>query len=99
MVHIVSKDETVEEVVMFFVFVAKRLASTELPGLLDLMSCRLPSLLGLRWVVTLATLVVCHIGICSKVLLPLLAVVGVSELIFSPFYRVGPAAPTALLLC
>ena len=63
MVHIISSDETVEEVVILFVFFAKQLALPELPGFLALMSCWLSLLMGLRWVAALATLVVCHIGI------------------------------------
>ena len=63
MVHIISAAETVEEVVMVFVFFTKRLALPALPGFLALMSCWLSLLLGLRWVAALATLVVCHIGI------------------------------------
>ena len=83
---------------MIFVFFAKRLALPALASLLALLSCWLPLLLGLRWVAALDTLVVYHIGIFSKVLLPLLAVVSVMAPLFSPFYRVGPAAPTALSL-
>ena len=63
MVHIISAAETVEEVVMVFVFFTKRLALPALPGFMTLMSCRLPLLLGLRWVAAMATLVVFHIGI------------------------------------
>ena len=87
MVHIVSAAETVEEVVMLFVFVAKRLAFTELASLLALLSCQISLLLGLRLVAALVTLVVCHIGIFSKVLLPLLNVVSVMAPIFSFFPR------------
>ena len=96
MVHIVSPAETVEEVVMLFVFVSKRLAFPALAGFLALPSCCLPLVLGFRWVAALATLVVCHLGIFSKVLLPLLAVVVVMEPLFSPFSRVGPPNPTDL---
>ena len=63
MVHILSAAETVEEVVILFVFVAKRLYLPALAHLLALISFRLPLLLGLRWVASLVTLMVCHIGI------------------------------------
>ena len=63
MFHIVSAAKTVEEFVMLFDFVAKRLALPALASLLALLSCRLQLLLGLRWVAAMATLVVFHIGI------------------------------------
>ena len=63
MVHIVSASETVEKVEILFVFVAKRLDLPVMVSLLALLSCWMPLLLSLRWVATLATLVVCHIGI------------------------------------
>ena len=93
MVHIISVAETVEEVLMLFFFVAKRLAFPALPILLVLMSCRLPSLLGLRWVAALANMLVCHIGICSKVLLPLFACAGVMASFFLLFPALEPRLP------
>ena len=63
MVHIISTAETVEEVVMVFVFLTKRLALLALPVFLSLVSCWLSSLLGLRWVASMFTLVLCHNGI------------------------------------
>ena len=93
MVHIVSAAETVEEVVMLFVFVSKRLAFPALAGFLALPSCCLPLVLGFRWVAALATLVVCLIRICSKVLLPLLVVVGVMAPIFLLFTEWDPRLP------
>ena len=93
MFHIVSAAKTVEEFVMLFDFVAKRLALPALASLLALLSCRLQLLLGLRWVAALATLVVCLIRICSKVLLPLLVVVGVMAPIFLLFTEWDPRLP------
>ena len=98
MTHIIYEAETVEEVVMIFVFVAKRLALPALASFLALLSCRLLLLRGLRWAAALTTLVVCNHVILSKVLLPLLAVVSVVAPLVPPFSCVGPMAPTALLL-
>ena len=82
MVHILSAAETVEEVLIIFVFVSKRLDFPALSGLLALMSSRLTFFLGLRWVAALATLVVCHIRIFSNFFLPLFAVAGVMSPLF-----------------
>ena len=55
MVRIVSSDETVEEVVVLFGFISKRLDLPVLAGLLDLLSFRLPFFLDLRWLDALSS--------------------------------------------
>ena len=82
MLHTIYSVETVDEILMIFVFVANWLALPALAGLLALLSYRVILLLGLRWVATLATLVVCHIRIISKFFLPLFAVAGVMAPLF-----------------